>query len=142
MSAFDYHSILRDELGELKAYTPVVGKFRIRLDANEAPDLLSAEAKKRLAEVAASSIWEKYPDAGQRALRKAIAQRMGVNADQVIAGVGSDELITLLLTVATRLKNRAPAPTILTATPSFVMYRLSARVRGQRVMEVPLDSDW
>jgi histidinol-phosphate aminotransferase len=46
------------------------------------------------------------------------------------------------LTAATRLKTRAPAPTLLTTTPTFVMYRLSARVRGQRVMEVPLDEEW
>src|SRR5690606_3844862 len=56
--------------------------------------------------------------------------------------VGSDELITLLLTVMTRTKSKVPCPTILTTTPTFVMYRLSARVRGQRVIEVPLDEQW
>jgi histidinol-phosphate aminotransferase len=48
----------------------------------------------------------------------------------------------MLLTAATRLKSKAPTPTLVTTTPTFVMYRLSARVRGQRVMEVPLDDDW
>src|SRR5690606_14750149 len=42
----------------------------------------------------------------------------------------------------TRLKTKAPTPTLITTTPTFVMYRLSARVRGQRVMEVPLDENW
>lgn len=142
MRSFDPQIILREELGELKAYSPSPGNYEIRLDANEAPDLLSPELKRRFSEIAAKSAWQKYPDAGQKALRKAIAKKAGVSASQVVAGVGSDEIITMLLTAATRLKSRAPAPTLVTTTPTFVMYRLSARMRGQRVMEVPLDDAW
>ena len=142
MRSFDPQLILREELGELKAYSPSSGSYETRLDANEAPNLLSNELKKRLVEIAAKTTWEKYPDAGQKALRKAIAQHHGLSPQQIIAGVGSDELITILLTAATRLKSKAPAPTLVTTTPTFVMYRLSARIRGQRVMEVPLDQDW
>ncbi len=142
MRSFDPQLILREELGELKPYAPSPGSYEVRLDANEAPAILGSELKKRLNEVAAKTAWEKYPDAGQKKLRKAIAKHLDVSASQVIAGVGSDELITLLLTAATRLKSKAPAPTLVTTTPTFVMYRLSARVRGQRVMEVPLDDSW
>ncbi len=142
MRSFDPQVILRPELGELKAYAPSTGSYELRLDANEAPAVLSPAAKKRLGEVAAKTAWHQYPDAGQKDLRKAIAKHLGVKSAQILAGVGSDELITLLLTVATRLKAKAPAPTLLTTTPTFVMYRLSARIRGQRVMEVPLDADW
>jgi histidinol-phosphate aminotransferase len=142
MRAFDPQCILREELGDLKAYSPSPGNYEVRLDANEAPDLLSVALKKRLTEVAGQTDYRRYPDAGQRDLRKAIAAHSGVDADRVICGVGSDELITMLLTAATRLKSKAPAPTLVTTTPTFVMYRLSARARGQRVMEVPLDQDW
>ena len=142
MRNFDYNLIFREELGELKAYAPAPGNFEIRLDANEAPAMLSPEIKKRLGEVAAKIDWQKYPDAGQKTLRKSIAKHMGVPSSHIIAGVGSDEIITLLLTAATRLRSRAPAPTLVTTTPTFVMYRLSARLRGQRVMEVPLDETW
>ncbi len=142
MQTFDPQTILRDELGELKAYAPAPGSFPVKLDANEAPPLLSAQARKRLSEAAGKVLFEKYPDASQKELRRAIANHLGVKPSQVLAGVGSDEIITLLLTVATRVKSKAPAPTVVTTTPTFVMYRLSARVRGQRVMEVPLDEDW
>lgn len=142
MRSFDPQLILCEELGELKPYSPSPGTYEVRLDANEAPDLLSPELKKRMAEVAAKTAWGAYPDAGQKKLRKAIAKHLDVSPGQVIAGVGSDELITLLLTAATRLKTKAPAPTVVTTTPTFVMYRQSARVRGQRVMEVPLDNQW
>jgi histidinol-phosphate aminotransferase len=142
MRPFDSQLVLRPELSELKAYAPHAGTYEIRLDANEAPPILSVAAKKKLSEAAAKTLWHQYPDAGQKDLRKAIAKHNGVKPSQVVVGVGSDELIALLLTVATRPKSRAPAPTILTTTPTFVMYRLSARIRGQRVMEVPLDENW
>lgn len=142
MQKFDPHTILRPELAELSAYAPHAGQFEIRLDANEAPPFLSALAKKKLTDAAAKIDYRLYPDAAQRELRQAIAKAAGVSPANVCAGVGSDELISILLTVATRVKSRAPNPTLLTTTPTFVMYRLSARVRGQRVMEVPLDEHW
>lgn len=142
MRNFDWSEILREELGELRAYSPSPGSYKLRLDANEAPPLMSAEMRKALQEETSRVLYEKYPDASQTALRKAIAKHHGVKSNQVIVGVGSDEIISLLLTAATRLKSKAPAPTLVTTTPTFVMYRLSARVRGQRVMEVPLDKEW
>jgi histidinol-phosphate aminotransferase len=56
--------------------------------------------------------------------------------------VGSDEVISLLLTAFVRPLAPADAATVLTTTPSFVMYRMSARCRGLRVLEVPLDATW
>lgn len=142
MRTFDPQKILRDELAELKSYSPASGNYSVRLDANEAPDLLPPEIKRRLSDVASKTLWNRYPDAGVTQLKKTLAKLHGVKSSQVIVGVGSDEIITMLLTAATRVKSRAPAPTLITTTPTFVMYRLSARVRGQRVMEVPLDQEW
>lgn len=142
MRKFDTHQILRPELAELKPYSPHTGQFELRLDANEAPAMLSPQAKKRMAQASADIDYSVYPDAGQKELRAAIAARMGLTPAQICVGVGSDELITLLLTVLTRTQSKAPCPTVLATTPSFVMYRLSARVRGQRVIEVPLDDNW
>jgi len=60
----------------------------------------------------------------------------------VLPGVGSDEVISLLLTAFVKPLGQADAATVLTTTPSFVMYRMSARCRGLRVLEVPLDAGW
>jgi histidinol-phosphate aminotransferase len=137
-----YSDVLRPELAELAAYTPHPGTFPIRLDANEAPPLLSEGARARLAEVAASAVFSRYPDAGLAELRAALARRTGVTPAEIVPGVGSDELITLLLTAFSRPREGSNAPLVLTTTPTFVMYRMSARVRGQRVLEVPLDENW
>lgn len=134
--------ILSPTLGELKSYVPDLGRYAVRLDANEAPDCLSDEAKRRLAGAAANTAWQRYPDATARALRHAIAERAGVSPEEVLAGVGSDEVITLLVTALGRPRGKNPSATLLTTTPTFVMYRMSARARGVTVLEVPLDSEW
>ena len=134
--------LLRPELAELSAYVPHPGNYAIRLDANEAPALLSAAARARLAEAAARVSYERYPDASVEALRRALATHSQVTPSEVLVGVGSDELIALLLSALSRPRAGADAPVVLTTTPSFVMYAMSARMRGQRVLEVPLGADW
>lgn len=138
----DLKEMLRPELGEFEAYRPVAGEFRVRLDANEAPPLLGDAARQRLVSALADLRWERYPDATAQALREAIAQRCGVSSDEVLVGVGSDEIITLLLTALGVARDAARAPTLITTTPTFVMYRMSARLRGMQVLEVPLDDAW
>ena len=135
-------SPLRPELAELNAYVPDPGQYAVRLDANEAPPLLSEDARARLAAVAAQTAWERYPDATAQGLRQAVADHCGVTPEEVLLGVGSDELISMLMTALGVARAPAPAATVLTTTPTFVMYRLSARVRGMRVVEVPLDERW
>lgn len=135
-------ALLRPEFADLSSYAPEKGDFAVRLDANEAPPLLSEAARLRLAEVAASTAWHRYPDARQADLRRAIAKKLDVASDEVLAGTGSDEIITMLLTALGRTRAGCPCPTIVTTTPTFVMYRLSARARGMQVLEVPLDPDW
>src|SRR5512142_101390 len=93
-----YSNLLRPELAELKSYVPDLSTYKVRLDANEAPPLLGAEARRELAAAIASTAWERYPDPTAAELREALARRCGVQADEVIVGAGSDELITLLLT--------------------------------------------
>ncbi len=142
MREFPFAELLRPELRDLTPYAPHSGDYAIRLDSNEAPDLLSERAKARLLEVSAETAWRRYPDPAARALRSALAAHSGVTPAEVVAGAGSDELIALLLTALSSPKAEHDAPVVLTTTPTFVMYQMSARVRGQRVLEVPLDADW
>jgi len=137
-----FSDILCPALAELHSYTPVAGNYPVRLDANEAPELLSDDAKQRLAEAAAKLTWERYPDATSLQLRRALAAYSGVTPEEVLVGDGSDEIITMLLSTFSQARDRSGSPVVMTTTPSFVMYRMSARVRGQRVLEVPLDANW
>ena len=130
---------LNPALEGMMPYTPAPGHFDVRLDANEAPDLLSGEARHQLAQRAAGIDWRRYPDAGCARLREAIAARPGVVPEEVLLGVGSDELISMLLRSFGR---DGKSGGVLTLTPTFVMYRMTARIHGHQVMEVPLDANW
>jgi histidinol-phosphate aminotransferase len=142
MADIPFADLLCPALAELSSYTPVAGDYPVRLDANEAPELLSAEAKQRMAEACAHLTWERYPDATASVLRQALARYSGVSAEEVLVGDGSDEIITMLLSAFSQPRDRSGSAVVMTTTPSFVMYRMSARVRGQRVLEVPLDAAW
>jgi len=142
MGEMNWSQLLRPELAEFSAYVPVAGNFPVRLDANEAPSLMSDDARRRMTEVVAGIAWERYPDASYEALRAALADYSGVSPQEILAGVGSDELISILLTSLARPRGRDQVPSLVTTTPSFVMYRMTGRLRGTRVVEVPLGPAW
>ncbi len=130
-------------LSELRAYVPDPVVVPVRLDANEAPALLPTLT------IEERALWDRtlsaveparYPDVRARALRAAVAQREGVDPDGLVLGCGSDEVIAILL--ATLARPVDGPPKILIPTPTFVMYRISARVHGYEVCEVPLDARW
>ncbi len=131
-------------LAELKPYVPNPIAAPVRLDANEAPALLPTldEAERRVLRDALESVEPaRYPDVRARALRHALSTKLGVDGDRLVLGVGSDEVIAILLATLGRVRDGAP-PCVLVPTPSFVMYRVSARIQGYDVVEVPLDADW
>jgi histidinol-phosphate aminotransferase len=134
--------IVRPELADVRPYLPHQGDFRIRLDANEAPGLFPASIRERLTRAFGELSLERYPDATATSLRRAIAARLGVEPDEVLLGVGSDEILALLVTALAKPRRAAEPPIVLTTSPTFVMYRMSARLRGLRVIEVPLDASW
>jgi histidinol-phosphate aminotransferase len=135
-------SLLRPELEELRAYAPRQGRFDVRLDANECPPLLSPDARAAVARALVPDDLSRYPDARSTELRAAIAARSGCDPDEVLVGVGSDEVIATVLTALDRPRPGAPAATVVTVSPTFLMYKQSARSRGMRVVEVPLDRGW
>ena len=137
--SFDDSSLLRPELSELEAYVPDLATDSIRLDANEASPIL-ADAVRRQLGSAALCEWERYPDPTASELRRAIARRHGVSPEEVFVGIGSDEIIANLLSACGR-PGRKP-PTALTVSPTFAMYKISAKVCGLNVVEVPLEQHW
>jgi histidinol-phosphate aminotransferase len=76
-----------------------------------------------------------------QALRARIAARTGASADEILVGAGSDEVIAILLTAFAGRKASGPS-VVLLPTPTFVMYRATARVQGHKPVEVPLDAAW
>ena len=141
---FDASPLLRPELHELRAYAPgPAAGIEIRLDANEAPPVDSPRLRELVSEAVASVPLERYPDARALALKEKIALRTGARIEDLLVGSGSDEIIALLATALARPRGKgAPQASFLAPTPSFVMYRVTARAHGVRPVEVPLDAAW
>lgn len=82
-------------------------------------------------EAIAAAPVDRYPDRDALALRRALAARLGVDVDQVIAGNGSAELLWL---AAFCFLDRGD--TALIAGPTFGEYARAARLAGAEVVEV------
>ncbi|MBX3221545.1 MAG: histidinol-phosphate transaminase [Labilithrix sp.] len=136
-------ALLRPEIEELRAYVPHDPPgIRVKLDANEAPPSASPAVREAVRRAIAEVPLERYPDPRALRLKEAIARRTGARPDELIVGAGSDEVIALVLTALARPRERAPQPVVLTPSPTFVMYRVSARGHGHKPVEVPLDPSW
>ncbi len=139
----DLAELTRPELAELRAYVPEHHDGLVaKLDANEAPPIRSRELSEIVTKAVSKVALERYPDARASELKDAIAGRAGITPGEVFVGAGSDEVIALLCTALSRPKGRNPAGVILSPSPSFVMYRVTARAHGQKAVEVPLDASW
>lgn len=78
----------------------------------------------------------RYPDGGTYHLRRALAERHGVEPEQVATGAGADALIGNLSVAALE-----PGDEIVTGWPSFVSYVLDALKLGAVPVRVPLRDD-
>ncbi|MCC5986456.1 MAG: histidinol-phosphate transaminase [Pararhodobacter sp.] len=74
----------------------------------------------------------RYPDSGHGRLRAAIAGAHELDAERVICGVGSDEIITLLCQAYA-----GPGDEVLYSAHGFLMYRISALAAGATPVAVP-----
>lgn len=138
-----WSALLRPELAEFAAYVPAHPPADVvRLDANEAPPNESHAVRDAVARAIARTSMERYPDARARELKARIAERTGARPEELLIGTGSDEVISLLATALARPRERAPQAVMLAPTPTFVMYRVTARGHGWKTVEVPLDPAW
>lgn len=134
--------LLRPELAELTAYVPHDPPgIEVKLDANEAPPCSKAVRDVVLRAVADVAL-ERYPDPRALRLKEAIAKRTGAKVDDLLVGTGSDEVIALVSNALAWPRRRNTQGVILTPTPTFVMYRITARAHGMKPVEVPLDAAW
>lgn len=95
----------------------------IKLSSNEGalgPSPRAMEAYARLA-----GELHRYPDGGATALREAIARRFGLDAERVVCGAGSDELIALLVKAYA-----GPGDEVLFSQYGFVMYPIATHAAG------------
>lgn len=123
---------LNDKLRDLRPYDPIVAGDMIRLDANESFASLPDELLREAAQALESLDLNRYPDPAARALCAAFAARCGVAPEHVVAGNGSDELISVLF-LAFLQKGEAFA----TLEPDFSMYGLNGFLNEAAHVAIP-----
>lgn len=84
---------------DIEAYVPGEsnlpgGVKPVKLSSNETP--LGPSPKAIEAFAAAGASLERYPDGTATLLRRAIARKYGLDAERIVCGAGSDELLSLL----------------------------------------------
>ena len=122
-------------------HVPRPAGVRAKLDANELPYPLPAEAAAALGRELATVALHRYPEADPAALRAFLAADLGVAPGQLAFGNGSDELIALLCAAFGEPRKGQPRARVLYPDPSFVYYGLAARSHGVDAIEITLDDD-
>jgi histidinol-phosphate aminotransferase len=142
----DIRSLVRRHLLEMPGYEPVepvdvmARRLGVRpediskLDGNENPYGPSPKVAERLA---AFDHYHIYPDPAQRAVREAIGEYVGVDAEQIVLGSGSDEVLDLAATLFL-----SPGDVVVNCPPTFGMYEFLGRIYDARVLEVPRNEDF
>lgn len=114
---------LNDKVKNLIPYDAVTGDYKIRLDANESfIDPGEAYEKEFLAAISRIK-FNRYPDPMASELCGKFARYYGVDPGCVVAGNGSDELITVIMGAFLR-----PGDKVLTFSPDFSMYRFYGEI--------------
>jgi histidinol-phosphate aminotransferase len=104
----------------------------IKLDGNENPYGCSPRVRKALSDY---SYYHIYPDSEQRELRRVLETYVGVPAESIIAGSGSDELIDFIMRLFID-----PGDKVINCVPTFGMYQFSTEAWGGKVLSVPRDA--
>jgi histidinol-phosphate aminotransferase len=103
----------------------------VRLSANENPLGPSPRVVAAIAREASRA--HLYPDGGSTVLREALGRRLQVTPEQIIAGNGGDELLTLIGQAALE-----PGDEVVLPHPSFEPYTTVALLGGARPVTSPL----
>ncbi len=80
----------------------------------------------------------RYPDPFQRVLRERLALLNGVSPEEIFVGVGSDEVIDLLV----RIFCEPGQDNVILAEPTYGMYRVAAEIQNVEVRSVLLTDDF
>lgn len=124
---------------EIEAYVPgsakgVGGKPPVKLSSNENPWGPSPQAVEALRAAAAGS--HRYPDGTAAVLRAKIAALHGLDADRIVCGTGSDEILQLLPLIYCR-----PGDSVAYVRHGFMVYPIAARRAGAVPLAAP-DRDY
>jgi len=142
-SRMDWDALIRDEVKPLVPYAPGLRTSEVRersgrdeiikLSSNENPYGPFPTAIAAMEAVLPRL--NRYPDGAARALRGRLAEKLGVDAENVSLSAGSNELLRLIAEVLIQ-----PGDEVVFAWPSFIVYPAVTQMFGGTAVRVPLAS--
>jgi histidinol-phosphate aminotransferase len=102
----------------------------VKLSSNEGAFGVPPGAREAM--MAAAAEMHRYPDGHAAALRGAIGKRFGLDPARIVCGNGSDEIIQHLI-----LAYGGEGTELVMSAHGFVMYEISGRYAGCRIIKVP-----
>lgn len=128
----ELESLVRKNILALKPYSSARDQFQdgIFLDANE-------NAMGSVIEYIVKDL-NRYPDPHQKELRKALSQYLNENPSKLFFGVGSDEIIDLVI----RIFCEPGKSNVVVPQPTYGMYRVACDINNVEVKNCKLDSNF
>ena len=130
----------RPAIDALRAYAPGEqppdGVDIVKLNTNENPYPPSPRALAALGAIDAESL-RRYPQPFADTFRRSAAEVLGVDPEWILAGNGSDDLLTMLFRAVTGAGRAVAYP-----APTYVLYRTLAAIQGAPVLEAPFDEEY
>lgn len=129
MSKIDITQLIRPMVREIAPYRSARDDFedfeaqKVFLDANENPY---------------KNIANRYPDPLQRQLKRTLAKIKGVEANQILLGNGSDEVLDLVF----RAFCEPGQDEVILLPPTYGMYAVLAQLNNVKVNTVPLNESF
>jgi histidinol-phosphate aminotransferase len=129
---------IRQDVQSTHGYAIQQSAGLIKLDAMENPFRLSSPLQRELGERLSRVAINRYPVQSTADVVAALSRHVDLPAGcKLMLGNGSDELIDMLSVAC-----HVPGATLLAPEPGFVMYRMSAQLRGLRFIGVPLTAEF
>ena len=124
--------LIRADVRSMRGYTPGEQiRGAVKLNTNESAFPPSPRVRAVLAGIADDSL-RLYPDPVSRKLRETAAALYGVAPDQVLAGNGSDDCLTILYRAFL-----SPGDEVRVPWPTYGLYDTLATLQGARLSTVP-----
>ena len=119
------NSYIPKRVGIMKEYVPDTSDPRIKLDANESPYATPESVLEAMKNAIDLETINRYPDPDMKELLSSYGRHIGVGADRIVAGDGSDELIALIINTFL-----CEGGKILICEPDFSMYSFYSEFSG------------
>jgi histidinol-phosphate aminotransferase len=129
-------STVRALEGYVPGEQPAPGARVVKLNTNENPYPPSPRVLEAIRAIPAGAL-QRYPQPMADAFRETAARILGVPPEAILAGNGSDDI----LTIATRTF-LAPGDALACAEPTYSLYPVLARLQDARIVGVPWGPGW